>query len=698
MRAGHAVLVLVAAALSFSASLPLRVEPDEARPASPAPGASAPPAPAPVRWETKYDTVRTDLSDYTWPTDAGRAITSTFGEFRRTHFHAGIDVSTGDRTGFKAFAARDGYVWRINVSPDGYGKVLYVRHRDGYTTVYAHLERFSKKIEARVLREQERLERYPVDITCEPGEFPVAKGDVIAYTGETGAGSPHLHFEIRDEHMNAVNPLLCPAYEISDDIKPGANAIALIPIGPGSRVDGANAASIRRLAPDKGGRMTARSPFTLSGDAGLAINIRDRSNETWYRHGVYRHTLRVDDSVAFEVRIDRVPVNEGQQIALYYAWPMLRSGRGRYEKLFVDACHELPFLSHPAIGAGVLSSFRLAPGPHTIAVRSEDLPGNTTEVVAEVTVEPPAKFDLPPWQGDGGTNGAAVVPLDVDLTLGGEFMHVVATAQGAYTSRPLLTMREGTLTRTLQMEVVSRSRAVATFSPDPSHQGSRTMTVHAHVAGASARGERTRSVYAIEPGRSGSFTLDAGALTVQFDAAATFGPLALTVDAVIQDGRTVYRFGPEGALLRGGLTVVAKPGGEGPKQALYASTNGRWNVLRTEALPDGTLRARMRRTVGDLAVLSDTTAPTIGHLRVQQRSGRRLLVSFGFDDALSGVDYESMKLYVDGHFCVPEIDGEHNRAVFLSAEPLSVGPHRVTISFSDELGNARSVERTVTVR
>ncbi len=187
MRAALIVLSFVAALLSLSFALSPRQAPEAEKPGA---HAALPDPPTAPRWESKYDSVRTNLSDYMWPTDAGRGITSTFGEFRRSHFHAGIDVSTGDRTGYKVFAARDGYVWRINVSPEGYGKVLYVRHRDGYTTVYAHLDRFSKSIEARVRKEQEHLERYPVDITWRPDELPVAKGDVIAYTGETGAGIP----------------------------------------------------------------------------------------------------------------------------------------------------------------------------------------------------------------------------------------------------------------------------------------------------------------------------------------------------------------------------------------------------------------------------------------------------------------------------------------------------------------------------
>jgi murein DD-endopeptidase MepM/ murein hydrolase activator NlpD len=68
-----------------------------------------------------------------------------------------------------------------------YGKLIIIRHRNGYTTRYGHLSRFAKGI-----RRGTR----------------VAQGDIIGYVGRTGlATGPHLHFEMRI-NGRPMNPFL----------------------------------------------------------------------------------------------------------------------------------------------------------------------------------------------------------------------------------------------------------------------------------------------------------------------------------------------------------------------------------------------------------------------------------------------------------------------------------------------------------
>ena len=60
------------------------------------------------------------------------SLSSNFGELRIDHFHSGLDIKTQGVTGKEVFATSDGYIYRISVSPGGFGKALYLRHPYGY--------------------------------------------------------------------------------------------------------------------------------------------------------------------------------------------------------------------------------------------------------------------------------------------------------------------------------------------------------------------------------------------------------------------------------------------------------------------------------------------------------------------------------------------------------------------------------------
>lgn len=336
----------------------------------------------------------TDFTRYVWPTDAGRKVTSTFGEFRRTHFHGGIDIGTGSTTGFRVFAMREGYVSRIRVSPTGYGKMLYVRHPDGFTTTYAHLDRFAPAIEERVRAEQLRRGVYAVQIDCAAPDLPVAQGELIAYTGETGSGTPHLHFELRDPHDEFVNPLPAEALRFDDTIPPHARRIAVRPLDATSLVDGGWDARVFDLHRSRPGRYVLRQAVRITGRAGIAVDARDRSNASGFRHGVFGYDLFIDDSLLHRHRFHRAPNATSQQIMLYYDWELLARGRGRFEKLYAAGQHDLPFYPPASVASGVIAGDVLRPGPHDLRIVVVDFNGNASEILGTIIANHPPSFGL----------------------------------------------------------------------------------------------------------------------------------------------------------------------------------------------------------------------------------------------------------------------------------------------------------------
>ena len=144
------------------------------------------------------------------PLDFPMSLAANFGELRPNHYHMGLDIRTQHKENQPVHAAADGYVARVEIEPGGFGQAIYIRHPNGYTTVYGHLNQFFPALAAYVHQQQYRLQSWQVDLTPEPGLFPVRKGDFIAYSGNTGGSQgPHLHFEIRRTAGDInLNPLL----------------------------------------------------------------------------------------------------------------------------------------------------------------------------------------------------------------------------------------------------------------------------------------------------------------------------------------------------------------------------------------------------------------------------------------------------------------------------------------------------------
>jgi murein DD-endopeptidase MepM/ murein hydrolase activator NlpD len=93
-------------------------------------------------------------ADYLWPLPYGKELSSSFGDWRTRHYHAGLDIRTGGAVGRPVVAPADGYVMRLSTSYYGYGKALYFAMTDSNVAVFGHLDHFRSEVEDYVAKQQ----------------------------------------------------------------------------------------------------------------------------------------------------------------------------------------------------------------------------------------------------------------------------------------------------------------------------------------------------------------------------------------------------------------------------------------------------------------------------------------------------------------------------------------------------------------
>ncbi len=221
------------------------------------------------------------------PMDIPLILAGTFGELRSNHFHSGIDIKTQQRQGLPIYAIGEGSMTRIKISHWGYGKVLYLAHPNGFTSVYGHLQKFSPKIEEYIKKVQYEKKSYEVEVFPDYGEVSVEKGEIIAYGGNTGSSSgPHLHFEIRSSiSEKPTNPLLY-GYEVRDATDPTLVKLYGYPLSDDAQVNQSQEKIAINFTRQNDGTYLA-DKVLATGTIGLGFIGFDRQDMAANRNGVY---------------------------------------------------------------------------------------------------------------------------------------------------------------------------------------------------------------------------------------------------------------------------------------------------------------------------------------------------------------------------------------------------------------------------
>ncbi|MBN2414545.1 M23 family metallopeptidase [bacterium] len=640
-----------------------------------------------------------------WPTNAGRVMTSSFGEYRPGHFHAGLDIKTWGREGYDIYALGNGWVSRIVASISGYGRAVYLTLESGETVVYAHLSAFAPGLVPFVREKQARLGRYGVTIFLRPDQFRVSAGDLLGYTGSTGNGVPHLHVEVRDQVNNLVNPFHY-GLTVTDNLPPEFIQLAVVPLSADARTDNGFLPALYPAVPTAPGAWEPAAPVRARGRVGLAVAVTDRADGAGNLFSPYRLRLFIDDREWYRVTYDSLRLNESFQVDLDRDYRLRRVAGSDFHRLYRAAGNTLRFCLPAAANAGEIvcgdgdaaSGERAPVSPDGLRFRieAEDFYGNVSILEGRITAAPadtttPAPESPPP------------VP-DSDFSLGsecyGDAIVYTAVSAAGWREPPLLLVKDSPWLK----------RAVPLISVDSTswqgryrwlREGQRTITAElsARRTGQICRTvSDTISAALIDPRAGGALTSPDGRCSFIFPPGAVYAPVLgrafQKTLAVRESGTvTVYEFAPRDRIFfrQGTLRLdLPAPGMPSGKAGLYRVINDSTfgfvaplsDPMRLEAAVSGPAA---------FAVLQDTVPPSVSGVIPADGAVVRTgtpRIQWVCEDDRSGLGGEdTYTIHIDGKRQIVERLPHLNLCRVILFAPLSPGRHRLKITAEDRAGN-----------
>lgn len=308
-----------------------------------------------------------------WPLSVDYGISATFGEFRHGHFHAGIDLKTGGKDGLPVYASASGTIYRINIRKRGYGKAIYIRHKNGLITVYAHLQTFEEKIlhlESILAEKQIDKGKYPGNIFL---SIPVKSKQLIAFSGETGAGLPHLHFEVRRNENEPINPFSAGLVR-KDRKKPVIQSISFKPLLANSfisfspEIKSFSRKIIKHIDP-------AQLPV-LVGSIEPFIATFDRIGAS-NKVGIFKLIIKIDGKILNSYSFNKLSYSTNHRVGLIYDLNTSGFSPTHYNyRLGGILQNKLSFYHKCNFSCGLIKTSNLKKGKHIVTVEASDFAGN----------------------------------------------------------------------------------------------------------------------------------------------------------------------------------------------------------------------------------------------------------------------------------------------------------------------------------
>ncbi|MFZ1947986.1 MAG: hypothetical protein WAW06_10615 [bacterium] len=677
--------------------------------------------------------------------------TSSFGSRRATHIHAGLDFSTGGRIGIPVLAVDACRIWRISVKNGGYGRALYAELPGGQVVVYGHLSRFAAPVERVVEAEQIRLGCYEVELYPEAGAFEFAAGETLAFSGDTGAGPPHLHFELRSGKVDFDNLSPLPGLTaLRDSARPTITGIRIEPVGPDCSLGG-EYEPVTLTPAGATDALAVTGPFAVSVKAtDVALCERVVSPTSYEAY--------VDGELVWKLNLVEFPFAKTHFVKAIYELV----GGSAYVR--VSDPYDLDFEGfdcYRPLGGRLFT--QLTPGAHVLRVAVGDPWANYDDVVVPFTYGSLPDFETcrleessagirfeaaardtrsgleVSWRAAGGAwsavesrrvgegwageiaapEGAEVLfhlmdpsgmVRDCILAPGGSggttrietvvhsgFVEIYARTPSPPRALPLAEVRQGDRMSLCALQPIGRNSFRGCYLPSDARGAIEVKAMFEFDAAGIERIARL-PVEHLLPGDEVGFEGERFAVWLRLGrgGAGTLVELSERSEAAHEGFDSCFArldFKPDDAFFERGMEIRVVPLSRplGPKVGLFSLASGVPGLVAAFGANDE-CRARVY-DLGPLAILRDTRPPALRFTGQLTRTRAGLGTFAGItSDAGSGIASGSIRAFVDDQVAIASYDPDTGGITVRTTKPLPYGTHRLRLEADDRLGNSARSE------
>ena len=308
-------------------------------------------------------------------------LSGTFGELRSNHFHAGLDIkSTKGVPGDPIFASAEGFISRITVKSGGYGKAIYMEHPNGYTTVYAHLDKFAPEIEAYVKKQQYANRSFNVNLFPPSNLFSFKKKEEIGKMGNSGHSyGPHLHFEIRETNGQVpLNPMHF-GIEVTDDVAPVIRSLKVYLLNDRNETIKEQKFNVSQ----SGKNFTLSNPNLQIGAwrVGFSVKTFDQMNQVRNLNGIYKIKMYVDEVLYYAFSMDRITYGETRYLNAHLDYKDQVLNKSQYHRCYKLAGNRLNIYQEN-INSGIIPIYKDQAQNVRFEISDED--GNVSKLTFDI--------------------------------------------------------------------------------------------------------------------------------------------------------------------------------------------------------------------------------------------------------------------------------------------------------------------------